>query len=131
MPPCRGRFRAAPCYLSADHLGSVRVVTDGNGAVVSRHDYLPFGEEIASGTAGRTSPFGASDGLRPRFTGQERDPESGLDFFGVQYYGSALGRFINLHEFTGELVNPLTEKDIETNTEPLCMTLTTRRRYSI
>lgn len=27
------------------------------------------------------------------FTGKERDQESGLDYFGARYYGSALGRF--------------------------------------
>jgi RHS repeat-associated protein len=27
------------------------------------------------------------------FTDKERDSESGLDFFGARYYGSALGRF--------------------------------------
>ena len=86
-PPC------GTCYLSYDHLGSVRLVTDQSGAVVSRHDYLPFGEEIASGTAGRTSQFGAGDNLSQRFTGKERDSESGLDYFGARYYGSALGRF--------------------------------------
>lgn len=43
------------CYLSTDHLGSTRMVTDQNGQLVGRHDYLPFGEEISSGFAGRTS----------------------------------------------------------------------------
>jgi len=28
-----------------------------------------------------------------RFTGKERDAESGIDYFGTRYYGSALGRF--------------------------------------
>jgi RHS repeat-associated protein len=28
-----------------------------------------------------------------KFTGKERDAESGLDYFGARYYGSALGRF--------------------------------------
>ena len=27
------------------------------------------------------------------FTGKERDAESGLDYFGARYYGSAMGRF--------------------------------------
>jgi len=30
---------------------------------------------------------------RSRFTGKERDSESGLDYFGARYFGSALGRF--------------------------------------
>lgn len=28
-----------------------------------------------------------------QFTGKERDAETGLDYFGARYYGSALGRF--------------------------------------
>src|SRR5262249_38998914 len=35
-------------YLTGDALGSIRVTTDGSGNVVARHDYLPFGDEIAS-----------------------------------------------------------------------------------
>ncbi len=38
----------------------------------------------------------ASAGTTPnfqQFTGKERDAESGLDYFGARYYGSALGRF--------------------------------------
>jgi RHS repeat-associated protein len=33
------------------------------------------------------------DGRGSRSTGKERDAESGLDYFGARYYGSALGRF--------------------------------------
>jgi RHS repeat-associated protein len=29
-----------------------------------------------------------------KFTGKERDTESGLDYFGARYYSNALGRFI-------------------------------------
>jgi len=32
------------------------------------------------------------------FTGKERDSESGLDYFGARYYGSALGRFTSADE---------------------------------
>ena len=86
------------CYLHRDHLGSVRLITDASGATVGRHDYLPFGEEILSGlpagTTGRGDPtWNASDNINRKFTGQERDAESGLDFFQSRYYGSALGRF--------------------------------------
>jgi RHS repeat-associated protein len=30
-----------------------------------------------------------------RFTGKERDTETGLDYFGARYYGSSLGRFMS------------------------------------
>jgi RHS repeat-associated protein len=35
----------------------------------------------------------AYDSSSRHFTGKERDQESGLDYFGARYYGSALGRF--------------------------------------
>jgi RHS repeat-associated protein len=31
----------------------------------------------------------------PRYTGKERDAESGLDYFGARYYGSNMGRFMS------------------------------------
>jgi RHS repeat-associated protein len=82
------------CYLSYDHLGSTRMVTDENHQVVERHDYMPFGDEILSGNAGRGSLWGLTTGVvDQKFTGKERDGESQLDYFGARYYGSALGRF--------------------------------------
>jgi RHS repeat-associated protein len=82
-------------YLTTDTLGSVRVVTDRTGSVVSRHDYLPFGEEISSQVAGRSGlgNYGITDGIRQRFTQKERDSEYGLDFFLARYYSAATGRF--------------------------------------
>jgi hypothetical protein len=43
-------------YLTADHLGSTRMVTDATGAIVQRLDYLPFGETIPG-----SSGYGGSD----------------------------------------------------------------------
>ena len=55
-------------YHITDHLGSVRVVKDGTGAVLQRFDYYPFGSVRgiwASGTD-PSQPF-----LRYRFSGKE------------------------------------------------------------
>ena len=77
------------CYLSYDHLGSVRLVTDQNATVVARHEYLPFGETL-DGSAGRTGPgWGTVDSVNQRFTGQERDSETALDFFQAGILGGA------------------------------------------
>ena len=86
---------AATHYLTTDHLGSTRLVTDGSGAVVSRHDYLPFGEEAPSNLGGRSTSHGylANASLTQRFTGKERDTETGLDYFGARYMSAAMGRF--------------------------------------
>jgi YD repeat-containing protein len=41
MPPVGG---GGTSYLTTDHLGSTRVVTDSGGNLKARYDYLPFGE---------------------------------------------------------------------------------------
>jgi RHS repeat-associated protein len=73
------------------------MVTDQNGNVVKRHDFTPFGEEVYAGTAGRTATWsvGLPDYLSQKFTGKERDSESGLDNFGARYYGSMMGRMMS------------------------------------
>jgi uncharacterized protein RhaS with RHS repeats len=38
-------------YTTADHLGSPRVLTNSSAGVVSRHDYMPFGEELLPASA--------------------------------------------------------------------------------
>lgn len=86
-------------YLTTDHLGSTRLVTNQTGAVVSRHDYLPFGWELYSGLTGRTNGHGyltSPEGVHTptqRFTGKERDAETGLDYFGARYLSGVQGRF--------------------------------------
>jgi RHS repeat-associated protein len=91
---------ATTAYPMADHLGSIRLVTDSTGAVKECHDYLPFGEEIVAGVGDRGSCYPANPAKGPLFTGKERDGETqtsanppGLDFFGARYFSAALGRF--------------------------------------
>jgi RHS repeat-associated protein len=73
-------------FYHCDHLGTVRLITDNSGAVVSRHDYEPFGVEIAPtfDTAGNTH----------KFTGHERDRATGYDYMHYRSYGSNIGRFM-------------------------------------
>jgi RHS repeat-associated protein len=84
-------------WLIADQLGTPRMIFDESGlrANVKRHDYLPFGEELAANTGLRTTPQGysTSDGVRQQFTSKERDNETGLDYFGARYFASTQGRF--------------------------------------
>jgi RHS repeat-associated protein len=88
-------------FLTADHLGSTRLVTDASGNDVVRYDYLPFGEEIGASTHGRTSAmgYGATTGLKQEFTGKERDAETGLDWFSVRYFSGAQGRMTSPDPF--------------------------------
>ena len=73
-------------YYTLDAIGSVRVITDQTGAVIERHDYLPFGEEW--------NPTTSNDARK--FTGKERDTETGYDYFGARYLSSKVGRFTAL-----------------------------------
>jgi RHS repeat-associated protein len=82
-------------YLTLDHLGSTRLVTDGSGAPTECHDYQPFGQEILAtwgSPRSGVSCYGA-DTVRLKFTSKERDTETGLDYFGARYLSSAQGRF--------------------------------------
>jgi len=96
-------------HLTADHLGSTRVVTDKYGSLVSRHDYRPFGQELlASGSNPRrsASDLYGLDSVRQKFTGKERDPESGLDYFGARYYWNSAGRFTSVDIAGPRLADP-------------------------
>src|SRR5581483_1361743 len=73
-------------YYFADHLGSADVVTGANGNIEEESDYYPFGGERVVTDLGIGNNY--------KFTGKERDPETGLDYFGARYYGSSIGRFV-------------------------------------
>ena len=94
-------------YVELDAIGNVRVVTDDHGNVIERHDYLPFGEECTTGPCASNPGVGA--GQPRKFTGKERDPETGLDYFGARYYGSKIGRFTSVdpvYNWNANLLEP-------------------------
>ena len=87
-------------YYDTDAVGSIRVVTDAAGAVVARHDFLPFGEELSP----QAPPHD-----KKLYTGQERDFETGQDYFRARYYRADLGRFTTvdpLMTIEEDLVDP-------------------------
>lgn len=91
---------ASTQYLIPDALGSTRLVTDGGANPLKCYDYTPFGEEILAGYGRPTgtcfnssSTYPAGDGLTAKFTGLERDPETGLDNFISRYFSGPQGRF--------------------------------------
>jgi RHS repeat-associated protein len=87
-------------------------LTDQNGQVISRRDFLPFGEEIQSGIGGRNSAqgYGGQDSIRQKFTGYERDTESDLDYAQARYYNKNHGRFTSVDPLmaSGDPTNPQT-----------------------
>lgn len=89
-------------YLTNDHLGSPRAITDQLGKVINRKDFMAFGEETY--TTQRTTNYGYSstpdDPIRQGYTGYEKDYESGLDFAQARYYNSKHGRFTSVDPLT-------------------------------
>jgi len=71
-------------YYHGDQIGSSRLMTSDGGWPVWQGTFLPYGEEYNPEIT--TNHY--------KFTGKERDSESGLDYFGARYYSNGLGRFI-------------------------------------
>ncbi len=73
-------------FYFSDHLGSADVVTDALGNIKEESDYYPFGGERIVTDLGIGNNY--------KFSGKERDPETGCDYFGARYYCNPIGRFI-------------------------------------
>jgi len=95
-------------YVFTDHQGSTRALMDGNGNVIARHDYLPFGEELWSGTGMRTTSqkFGALDQSRMRYSLIEKDEATGLDNAAWRKYENNAGRWTTPDLLAGNIRNP-------------------------
>ena len=65
-------------FYHSDHLGGASWITDGSGKPVQHLQYLPFGEPFVD-----QHPAGYQE--RFRFTGKERDEETGYGYFGARY----------------------------------------------
>jgi RHS repeat-associated protein len=76
-------------YQLADRLGSATLELDENAAIVSYEEYYPFGS-----TSFQSGVSAAEVSLkRYRYTGKERDGESGLYYNGARYYAPWLARW--------------------------------------
>lgn len=86
-------------YLTQDHLGSPRVITDSVGNILARKDFSAFGDETA--TAQRTTALGYKpENIRQDYTGYQKDDESGLEYAQARYYNSAHGRYTSIDPLT-------------------------------
>lgn len=79
-------------HFALDHLGSVRVVSDGSGALLEHRRYEPYGHD----------PFGPQLDERRQWAGHERDlgdltsPEDDLDYMQARFYSATFGRFLSV-----------------------------------
>ena len=72
-------------FYHGDHIGSARMVTAAGGWPISTDDFYPFGLEQGP----------PPDPNHYKFTGKERDAESGLDHFQFRSYASTMGRWMS------------------------------------
>jgi RHS repeat-associated protein len=103
-------------YQCTDHLSSSHLETDASARVIAYEVYRPFGA-TAYQAVDRNIVAAAR---RYRFTGMERDEESGLEYHSARYYVPWLGRWIapDLHaeQFEGNRYayvknNPVINRD--------------------
>jgi RHS repeat-associated protein len=82
---------AAPIlrYQFDNHLGSASLELDTSGAIISYEEYYPYGSTSFQAVPGavQVSP------KRYRYTGKERDEETGFYYHGARYYAPWLGRW--------------------------------------
>ena len=85
----RSTINAQPStvFYGTDGVGSVRYLTDANGALTHTYTSDAFGIPIAS-SGGTTS--------HSRYTGQQWDPALGMYYLRARYYRPQLGRFWSL-----------------------------------
>ncbi len=82
-------------FYHPDHLGSSSWITDIVGSPIQHMSYLPFGEEFVDQ---QTSDWSAAY----KFSGKEKDAETGYNYFGARYYMSDLSIWAS--------VDPLSDK---------------------
>ena len=109
---------AAPIlrYQFDNHLGSASLELDANAAIISYEEYYPYGSTSYQARSGNVevSP------KRYRYTGRERDEETGFYYHETRYYASWLGHWTsadraglvdgpNLYVYSGS--NPVSRSD--------------------
>ncbi len=76
-------------YQLDNHLGSASLELDDSASIISYEEYYPYGD--TSYRTGRSASEVSQK--RYRYTGKEKDEESGLYYHGARYYACWLGRW--------------------------------------
>ncbi|MTJ15867.1 MULTISPECIES: DUF4114 domain-containing protein [unclassified Dolichospermum] len=101
-------------YYQVDGLGSTRLLTDNNGAVVVEYDYDAYGN--------LTRKVGDADN-NYLFAGEQFDDAVDGYYLRARYYDSATGRFVSTDPFEGYNNQPITLHDyLYANANPVIYT---------
>lgn len=104
-------------YQFGNHLGSASLELDDQAQIISYEEYTPYGSTSYQAVRSQTETP-----KRYRYTGMERDEESGLGYHGARYYAPWLGRWssadpmgledgLNLYAYCAD--NPSNNQDIK------------------
>lgn len=77
-------------YQLGNHLGSAILELDDQAQIISYEEYFPYGSTSYQAVRSQTETP-----KRYRYTGKERDEESGLYYHGARYYIGWLGRWVS------------------------------------
>jgi len=77
-------------YQFGNHLGSASLELDERAQIISYEEYAPYGSSTYQAVRSQTETA-----KRYRYTGKERDEESGLYYHGARYYAPWLGRWVS------------------------------------
>jgi RHS repeat-associated protein len=77
-------------YQFGNHLGSASLELDDAGQIISYEEYYAYGSTSYQAVRSQTEPP-----KRLRYTGMERDEESGLEYHSARYYLPWLGRWLS------------------------------------
>jgi RHS repeat-associated protein len=104
-------------YQYGNHISTACLELDDKAAIISYEEYYPFGSTAYQAMRNQTETS-----KRYRYTGKERDEESGLYYHGARYYACWLARWtavdpigikdgINDYAYCGN--NPVLKKDVK------------------
>ena len=77
-------------YQFENHLNSASLELDDQAQIISYEEYTPYGSTSYQAVRSQTETP-----KRYRYTGKERDEESGLNYHGARYYAPWLGRWMS------------------------------------
>ncbi|NJO96204.1 MAG: toxin [Pleurocapsa sp. CRU_1_2] len=78
-------------FQFGNHLGSASLELDDRGKVISYEEYYPYGNTAYHAVDKNIK----AAGKRYRYTGMERDEETGLNYHSARYYVPWLGRWVS------------------------------------
>jgi RHS repeat-associated protein len=101
-----------------NHLGSSVLELDGEGSIITYEEYYPYGSTSFEATQAGSEV----STKRYRYTGRERDEETGFGYHGARYYAPWLGRWttvdptgisdgLNVYRYVG--CNPIRLVDVK------------------